>query len=102
MADIYSLRVVGHDGHFKIQTGELAQVSAGIGILGPKHGTHLIDAAEIPDDRQLLVELGRLGQAGRLAEVVGGEHAGPALRLARDELGRVDLDEAPGVHGVPI
>ena len=86
--------VVLVNAHLEVEAGELAQMAARVGILGAKNRTHLEHALEISRDRHLLVQLRRLREARRAPEVIGAEDLGPAFGLARDELGRVDLDKA--------
>ena len=86
--------VVLVNAHLEVEAGELAQMAARVGVLGAKNWTHLEHALEIGRDRHLLVQLRRLREARRAPEVIGAEDLGPAFGLARDELGRVDLDKA--------
>mmetsp|Transcript_1176 Transcript_1176/g.2363 ORF Transcript_1176/g.2363 Transcript_1176/m.2363 type:complete len:442 (-) Transcript_1176:22-1347(-) len=81
------------DGHLEVEPGEFAEMPPGVGVFGPKDGSHLEDPGEIGGHRHLFVDLGTLGQTRRRSEVVGGEDARSALGLPADELGRVDLDE---------
>ena len=82
------------EGHLEVEPHKLAEVAARVGVLGAEDGRHLKDAIQVGRDRHLLVQLRRLREARRAPEVVGAEHLGPALRLARDQFGRVDLDKA--------
>ena len=50
-------------------------------------------SVEVCRDGHLLVQLGALREAGGRAEVVCSEDSSTALRLAADELGRLDLHE---------
>lgn len=59
----------------------LTQMPPGVGVLGAEDGAHLEHAPQVRRDGHLLVQLWRLGQAGRTPEVVGPEHAGTALTL---------------------
>mmetsp|Transcript_29025 Transcript_29025/g.62533 ORF Transcript_29025/g.62533 Transcript_29025/m.62533 type:complete len:365 (+) Transcript_29025:403-1497(+) len=100
--DVYhlqSLHVMLVDGHLQIQPRELAQVPTSLRVLRAKDGPDLEHAIDIGRNRHLLVQLGRLGEAGRRPEVVGGEHPGSALALPSDELGGVNLDEPLRVQG---
>jgi len=61
--------------------------------LRPEDGAYLEHPLEAGYDRELLVELGRLGQEGGLAEVDDGEDLGASLRSGPDYLGGEDLHE---------
>mmetsp|Transcript_23133 Transcript_23133/g.59104 ORF Transcript_23133/g.59104 Transcript_23133/m.59104 type:complete len:476 (-) Transcript_23133:597-2024(-) len=94
--DVQHLVVVLVDGHLKVQAHELAQVAVRPGLLRAEHGPDLKHALAVGRDGHLLVQLRRLRQARGLPHVVELEHGGAALAGARDELGRVDLDEVLG------
>ena len=86
--------------HLKVQGGVLIQVALGGVLLRPEHRAHLIHPLEHPH-HGLLVELGGLGQEGLFAKVVQAENVGASLRPGVDDLGCVDLGEAPGSGGSP-
>lgn len=62
--------------------------------LPPEDGSDLEHSLHVCTDGHLLVELGRLCQAGRCAHVVDVKHRCPALAGACQQLGGVDLLEA--------
>mmetsp|Transcript_28761 Transcript_28761/g.58899 ORF Transcript_28761/g.58899 Transcript_28761/m.58899 type:complete len:260 (-) Transcript_28761:64-843(-) len=95
---LQGLEVVILDRHLEVQSRELAQVTARVGILGPEHGTDLEHPIQVGRYRHLLVKLRALREARGGAEVVGREDSRAALGLAGDELGGVNLDEAQGVE----
>mmetsp|Transcript_43550 Transcript_43550/g.132546 ORF Transcript_43550/g.132546 Transcript_43550/m.132546 type:complete len:253 (-) Transcript_43550:1064-1822(-) len=90
------------DGHLQIEPGEFAQVSTGVGILGPKDRSAFVHALESrARGGHLLVKLRTHGEARGLAEVIEGEDVGSALGRSADDLGGVDLDETLGVETFP-
>uniref|UniRef100_A0A7S3CR00 Uncharacterized protein n=1 Tax=Strombidium rassoulzadegani TaxID=1082188 RepID=A0A7S3CR00_9SPIT len=96
------LEVVLLDRHLHIEARELAQMPVRVGVLGPEHGSDLEDAVEVGAESHLLVELGALGEAGLLAEVLELENVGPALGGPSDHLGGVDLDEVVLDHELSV
>ena len=68
-------------------------MAAGLGLFGAEGGTEAVDAAKGVDIR-LVVQLARLGQVGRLAEVIGLEKGGRALAGGWGQDRRVHIDEA--------
>jgi hypothetical protein len=74
-------------------------MAAGLRLFGPEGGAEAIDTAEGVDVR-LVVQLPRLGQVGRLAEIVGLEEGARALAGGRGQDRRVHVDEAVVVEPV--
>ena len=74
--------VVADEAELDVQRHVLGQVPRGVVRLGPEHRAGLVDALEHADHR-LLVELRRLGEVRRAAEVVDLEHVGAATRWPR-------------------
>ena len=65
----HHVAVVGDEAELDVERGVLGQVADRVVRLGPEHRTDLVDPLEHADQR-LLVELRRLGQVRRPAEVV--------------------------------
>lgn len=72
--ELQYFEVVLLDGHLQIETDELAHVSVGERVFSPEDGADLEDPLEVTHNTHLLVELRRLRQAGRLAEVLEVEY----------------------------
>ena len=80
-------------GHLHVQADKLTEVAPRVALLGAEYRPNLEDALEVGRDGHLLVQLRRLREARRLAEIIGTEDVGAALRFSRDQFRRVDLDE---------
>ena len=78
---------------------ELGEVAAGLGFLGPEGRAEAVDLAE-GGAGGLEIELARLRQVGRLAEVVGLEEGRGALTGGRREDRGVDIGVAAVVEEV--
>jgi hypothetical protein len=91
---VQHLVVVVLERHLQIQADEFRQVTVSVGIFSAENCADREHAVKVSGDCHLLVELGRLCEIGRLLEVADGEHVGAALTRSRDDLRRVDFDEA--------
>jgi hypothetical protein len=68
------------NGHFHIESRELAKVTVGVGVLSSKDWSNLKNTIEIGTESHLLVKLGTLGKACLLTEVLHLEDIGTAFR----------------------
>ncbi|GAA3444890.1 hypothetical protein GCM10018955_43280 [Planomonospora venezuelensis] len=92
--------MVADEAQLGVQTGVLRQVPGGVVRLGAEDRPHLVDPLEDPD-QCLLVELRRLGQEGRAAEVVEAEDVRPRLGGGADDLRGMGLGESQPVQRGP-
>ena len=91
---IKHLMVVLLEGHLKIETDKLGEVTVREGLLGTEDGGDFEHTLKVGCNRHLLVQLWRLRKAGILAKVLQTEHVGTTLAGARNQLRRVDLHKA--------
>ena len=82
-----------HPRELHVHRGKFGVVTGGVRRVGPEDRTNLEDALEATSNRQLLVELRRLGQIGRPTEVREREQLRPGLASCTEKLRRVNLDE---------
>lgn len=80
--------------HLQVESDELRQMSMSVGVLGAEDGADGENAVEVGSDRHLLVQLWRLCEVRRLLEVADGENVRAAFAGGRNDLRRVNLDEA--------
>lgn len=85
------------NGHFNIQTCEFTHVSVGKTVFGSENWTNFENSVEISHNAHLLVELGRLGEAGFSVEVLHLEDVGTTFGSTGNELGGVDFNESLSV-----
>mmetsp|Transcript_5902 Transcript_5902/g.24712 ORF Transcript_5902/g.24712 Transcript_5902/m.24712 type:complete len:316 (+) Transcript_5902:337-1284(+) len=82
---VEDLVVVLVDGHLHVEPGELAEMAPRVGVFGAEDGADLVDALEVrARGEHLLVQLRRLRETGRLAEVLESKHRTAALRGAAE------------------
>lgn len=79
--------------HFEIQPDELAHMPVSKGVLSSEDWGNLVDSVEVRHDAHLFVQLGRLGEASLLTEVLQSEDVCAALRSSTDQFRGVDLDK---------
>ena len=82
-----------HPRKLHVHRGKFGVVTGGVRRVSSEDRTDLKDTLEATSNRQLLVELRRLGQIGRPAEVREGEQLRPRLASRTEKLRRVNLDE---------
>ena len=92
--------MVGDEAELDVEGDVLGEMAHRVVRLGAEDGTRLVHPLE-DAHHHLLVELGRLGEVRRAAEVVDGEDLGAGLGGAGDELRRLDLGEAALVERPP-
>ena len=89
--------VVVDEAELDVERHVLGEVADGVVRFGAEHRADLVDALEHAD-HHLLVELRALREVAGPAEVVDAEHVGAGLGGRRDDLRRLDLDEAGRVE----
>lgn len=99
---IKNLKVMLLDVHLHIETGELAEMTVGVGIFGSEDGTNFKDSFEVTTEGHLLVKLWALGHASVLSEVLKVEHVGTTLGCSSEEFWRVDLNEVILEHELSV
>lgn len=90
-SEVHDFMVGLLDSHFEVQTGELAEMSVGVGVFGSKHMAHFEYFLEISLDAHLLVKLGTLSQTSLLTEIFQVEHVRSSFRGTSNKFGSVDL-----------
>eukprot|EP00754_Rhynchopus_humris_P002213 Rhum_TRINITY_DN11223_c0_g1::Rhum_TRINITY_DN11223_c0_g1_i1::g.43386::m.43386 len=98
LGSVEHLVVVFDDDHLDVEPRELAQVPVRVRVLRAEHGADLEHVAQVALHGHLLVQLRALRKEGRPPHVAYLEDRGPALARRRDDLRRVDLDEALGAE----
>lgn len=77
--DVKHFEVVILEFHLHIEASELAQMPVGVGVFSSEDGTDLEDATHVSAKSHLLVELGALGEARILVEILQLENVGTTL-----------------------
>jgi len=90
------------NGHFHIETCELAQMSVGVGIFSSEDWSNLEDTIKITTESHLLIELWTLSKTSGLVEIFECEYVGASLRCTTDHFWGMNLNEIVFHHKFSI